>query len=195
MSNEYRNFLALSYEELETLNLPSQDRPAQAHAGRRRPRKTTEISDGREADQSRHRKQPDLEGRLHLLDYDKKFLLGSYENPDLRRLVDSRLHGAKEKPTFAWALTGAHSTGCPPTSSATARCWSSAMSSTRTARPIRATCAACSRTIPTSYSRTRTTPSTLLPRSRASSSQVKMRSRSTSRRESSSSLIPVAITT
>ena len=67
----------------------------------------------------------DLEGRLHMLDYDKKFLLSSRQ-PDLRRLVDPRLLQASPRPTCAWASTGRPSTGCPPTSSARARCWSSA---------------------------------------------------------------------
>ncbi len=40
----------------------------------------------------------DLEGRLHMLDYDKKFLL-SLREPHLRRLVDPRLHRAdRERP-------------------------------------------------------------------------------------------------
>ena len=34
----------------------------------------------------------DLEGRLHMLDYDKKFLLRSPRQPHLRWLFDTRLH-------------------------------------------------------------------------------------------------------
>ena len=87
----------------------------------------------------------DLEGRLHMLDYDKKFLLKSCGQPDLRRLVDPRLHRAAARPTCGSASTGAPSTGSRRTSSAPARCSSSARSSTRTVRPTLATCAACSR--------------------------------------------------
>ena len=80
MSTEYRNFLALSYEELEELNLKAK--------GERMSRVAPDkIREGRLkylTDEKRIKAVTvlfsDLEGRLHLLDYDKKFLLGSYEN-------------------------------------------------------------------------------------------------------------------
>src|SRR5881227_1369136 len=80
MSTEYRNFLALSYGELEELNL-------QAKADRLNRVAADEIRDKRLkylTDEKRIKAVTvlfsDLEGRLHLLDYDKKFLLNSYEN-------------------------------------------------------------------------------------------------------------------
>jgi glutamine synthetase len=80
MSTDYRNFLALSYEELEELNL-------QAKADRGNRLAADEIREKRLkylADEKRIKAVTvlfsDLEGRLHLLDYDKKFLLGAYEN-------------------------------------------------------------------------------------------------------------------
>jgi glutamine synthetase len=80
MSTEYRNFLALPYEELEELNL-------QAKAERLNRVAIDEIREKRLKylrDEKRVKALTvlftDLEGRLHLLDYDKKFLLGSYEN-------------------------------------------------------------------------------------------------------------------
>ena len=80
MSTEYRNFLALPYEELETLNL-------QAKADRLNRVSIDEIREKRLkylTDEKRIKAVTvlfsDLEGRLHLLDYDKKFLLGAYEN-------------------------------------------------------------------------------------------------------------------
>ncbi len=80
MSTEYRNFLALSYSELEELNL-------QAKADRMNRVPAEEIREKRLkylADEKRIKAVSvlfsDLEGRLHLLDYDKKFLLGAYEN-------------------------------------------------------------------------------------------------------------------
>jgi glutamine synthetase len=80
MSTEYRNFLALSYDELEELNL-------QAKADRLNRVAPDEIRDKRLkylTDEKRIKAVTvlftDLEGRLHLLDYDKKFLLGAYEN-------------------------------------------------------------------------------------------------------------------
>jgi len=80
MSTEYRSFLALSYEELEELNLAAKSDRLNRVAG-------DEIREKRLkylADEKRIKALTvlfsDLEGRLHLLDYDKKFLLGAYEN-------------------------------------------------------------------------------------------------------------------
>ncbi len=80
MSTEYRNFLALSYEELEELNLAAKaDRASRLAADDIREKRLKYL-----ADEKRIKAVTvlfsDLEGRLHLLDYDKKFLLGSYEN-------------------------------------------------------------------------------------------------------------------
>src|SRR6516164_5765823 len=71
MSSEYRNFLALPYGELEELNLAAKadrtNRVAIDEIREKRIKSVTVLFS-------------DLEGRLHLLAYDKKFLLGSYEN-------------------------------------------------------------------------------------------------------------------
>ncbi len=80
MSTNYRNFLALSYDELEELNLKAKaDR-----LGRVAPDKIREERLKYLTDEKRIKAVTvlfsDLEGRLHLLDYDKKFLLGSYDN-------------------------------------------------------------------------------------------------------------------
>src|ERR1700678_3728982 len=80
MSTEYRNFLALSYGELEELNLKAKaDR-----LGRVAPDKIREARIKYLTDEKRIKAVTvlfsDLEGRLHLLDYDKKFLLASYDN-------------------------------------------------------------------------------------------------------------------
>ncbi len=80
MSTDYRNFLALSYEELEELNLAAKaDRADRVAADQVREKRLKYL-----ADEKRIKAVTvlftDLEGRLHLLDYDKKFLLGSYEN-------------------------------------------------------------------------------------------------------------------
>ena len=80
MSADYRNFLALSYEELEELNLTAKAE----RANRVEPDKIREKRLKYLTDEKRIKAVSvlfsDLEGRLHLLDYDKKFLLGSYEN-------------------------------------------------------------------------------------------------------------------
>src|SRR6201992_3193914 len=80
MSNEQRNFLALPYEELEELNL-------KARAQRRKRVAADTIREERLkylADEKRIKAVTvmfsDLEGRLHMLDYDKKFLVKSYDN-------------------------------------------------------------------------------------------------------------------
>ncbi|HKN22081.1 MAG TPA: glutamine synthetase family protein [Terracidiphilus sp.] len=80
MSTEYRNFLALSYEELETLNLQAKaDRTKRTAAGEVREKRLKYLTDEKRI-KAVTVLFSDLEGRLHLLDYDKKFLLGSYEN-------------------------------------------------------------------------------------------------------------------
>ena len=80
MSTEYRNFLALSYEELETLNLQAKsDRTKRVPAGEVREKRLKYLTDEKRI-KAVTVLFSDLEGRLHLLDYDKKFLLGSYEN-------------------------------------------------------------------------------------------------------------------
>jgi glutamine synthetase len=77
---DYRNFLALSYEELEELNLQAKaDRMSRLPIEEVRDKRIKYLTD------QKHIKAvtvlfSDLEGRLHLLDYDKKFLLGSHEN-------------------------------------------------------------------------------------------------------------------
>ena len=80
MSTELRNFLALSYEELESLNLKAKE----DRKNRVSPEKIREERLKYLTDEKRIKAVTvlfsDLEGRLHMLDYDKKFLLGAYEN-------------------------------------------------------------------------------------------------------------------
>lgn len=80
MSTELRNFLSLPYDELEELNLKAkkqrQDRVA--------PHKVQEERIKYLSDEKRIKAVTvlfsDLEGRLHMLDYDKKFLIKSWDN-------------------------------------------------------------------------------------------------------------------
>ena len=80
MSTPYRNFLALSYDELEELNLEAKSQ----RLGRVPLHTIQEQRLKYLADEKRIKAVTvlfsDLEGRLHLLDYDKKFLLSSYDN-------------------------------------------------------------------------------------------------------------------
>jgi glutamine synthetase len=80
MSTELRNFLALSYDELEELNLKAKEQ----RRNRVAPDKIREERLKYLTDEKRIKALTvmfsDLEGRLHMLDYDKKFLLKSYDN-------------------------------------------------------------------------------------------------------------------
>ena len=80
MSTELRNFLALTYEELEELNLKAKE-----HRKKRTPiQKIQEERLKYLTDEKRVKAVTvlfsDLEGRLQMLDYDKKFLMKSYDN-------------------------------------------------------------------------------------------------------------------
>jgi len=80
MSSEYRNFLALSYDELEEMNLKAKaDRLNRVDADKIRDERLKYLTDEKRI-KAVTVLFSDLEGRLHLLDYDKKFLLKSYDN-------------------------------------------------------------------------------------------------------------------
>src|SRR5271165_7072425 len=79
-SNDLRTFLALTYDELEDLNLKAKEQR----------KKRVPLDQIREERMKYLRDEKrikavtvlfsDLEGRLHMLDYDKKFLLNSWDN-------------------------------------------------------------------------------------------------------------------
>src|SRR6202161_1756312 len=79
MSSEYRDFLELSYSELEDLNLMAKEQ--------RRKRVAPDVIQEERLKYLTDEKRikavtvlfSDLEGRLHMLDYDKKFLVKSYD--------------------------------------------------------------------------------------------------------------------
>ncbi|MBM3760965.1 MAG: glutamine synthetase [Acidobacteria bacterium] len=80
MSNELRNFLSLSYGELEDLNLMAKEQ--------RKNRVSPDVIQEERLKYLTDEKRikavtvlfSDLEGRLHMLDYDKKFLINSWDN-------------------------------------------------------------------------------------------------------------------
>src|SRR6202163_4706367 len=80
MSLELRNFLSHSYEELEDLNLQAKEQ----RKNRVAPHKIQEERIKYLTDEKRIKAVTvlfsDLEGRLHMLDYDKKFLINSWDN-------------------------------------------------------------------------------------------------------------------
>ena len=75
-----RSFLQIPYDELEQLNLEAK----QQRISRVKPDKIREQRMKYLTDEKRIKAVTvcftDLEGRLHMLDYDKKFLLGSADN-------------------------------------------------------------------------------------------------------------------
>ncbi len=75
-----RDFLEIPYDELEDLNLEAKD----ARIKRKNPEKVQEERMKYLADEKRIKAVTvcftDLEGRMHMLDYDKKFLLKSADN-------------------------------------------------------------------------------------------------------------------
>src|SRR5271165_115987 len=80
MSTELRNFLAIPYDELEEMNLKAKKQRLDRVA----PHKIQEERLKYLTDEARIKAVTvmfsDLEGRLHMLDYDKKFLLKSHDN-------------------------------------------------------------------------------------------------------------------
>jgi glutamine synthetase len=111
MSNELRNFLALSYDELEQLNLKAKEE----RKNRVPIHKVQEERLKYLTDEKRIKAVTvlfsDLEGRLHMLDYDKKFLLNSWDNltfdgSSIRGFTaqrESDLRLAMDWPSFYWA--------------------------------------------------------------------------------------------
>ena len=80
MSNELRNFLALSYDELEELNLKAKEqRKNRAPLHKIQEERLKYLTDEKRI-KAVTVLFSDLEGRLHMLDYDKKFLLKSWDN-------------------------------------------------------------------------------------------------------------------
>src|SRR6185503_12825357 len=80
MSSEYRSFLALSYDELEEMNLKAKaDRLNRVDINKIREERLKYLTDEKQI-KAVTVLFSDLEGRIHLLDYDKKFLLKSYDN-------------------------------------------------------------------------------------------------------------------
>src|SRR5258708_7214655 len=80
MSNELRNFLALSYDELEQLNLKAKEQRQKRVAEHKIQEERIKYL----SDEGRIKAVTvlfsDLEGRLHMLDYDKKFLIKRWDN-------------------------------------------------------------------------------------------------------------------
>src|ERR1700684_599360 len=80
MSNDLRSFLTLNYEELEELNLKAkEERKNRVPEDKVREERLKYLTDAKGI-KAVTVLFSDLEGRLHMLDYDKKFLVKSYDN-------------------------------------------------------------------------------------------------------------------
>src|ERR1700689_5358630 len=80
MPNELRNFLALTYDELEELNLEAKEqRRNRVPIGKVQEERLKYLTDEKRIKAVTVLFR-DLEGRLHMLDYDKKFLIKSWDN-------------------------------------------------------------------------------------------------------------------
>ena len=80
MSLEFRSFLELPYEELEELNLRAKEqRKKRAAIDKIQEERLKYLTDTKGI-KAVTVLFSDLEGRLHMLDYDKKFLIKSYDN-------------------------------------------------------------------------------------------------------------------
>jgi glutamine synthetase len=80
MSSEYRDFLELSYEELEEKNLAAKEqRKNRVDSGKIQEERLKYLTDTKGI-KAVTVLFSDLEGRLHMLDYDKKFLVKSFDN-------------------------------------------------------------------------------------------------------------------
>src|SRR6202167_654524 len=80
MPNELRNFLALTYDELEDLNLEAKEqRRNRVPIGKIQEKRLKYLTDEKRI-KAVTVLFSDLEGRLHMLDYDKKLLMKSWDN-------------------------------------------------------------------------------------------------------------------
>jgi glutamine synthetase len=80
MSSELRDFLELSYTELEDLNLAAKQQRKERVAAHQLAEQRLKYLTDEKRIKAVTVLFSDLEGRLHMLDYDKKFLLGAFDN-------------------------------------------------------------------------------------------------------------------
>src|SRR5260370_16623317 len=80
MSSELRNFLAISYDELEQLNLKAKEQRQNRVASHKIQEERLKYLTDEKRIKAVTVLFSDLEGRLHMLDYDKKFLINSWDN-------------------------------------------------------------------------------------------------------------------
>ncbi len=80
MPSDLRNFLAIPYDELEELNLNAKDQRKNRVSAQTIQEERLEYLSTEKRIKAVTVLFSDLEGRLHMLDYDKKFLIKSWDN-------------------------------------------------------------------------------------------------------------------
>ena len=80
MPTELRNFLAIPYDELEEMNLSAKEQRQNRVATHKIQEERLEYLSEEKRIKAVTVLFSDLEGRLHMLDYDKKFLIKSWDN-------------------------------------------------------------------------------------------------------------------
>src|SRR5437868_7521974 len=80
MTTELRNFLTLSYDQLEQLNLKAKEQRKNRVAAHKIQEERLKYLTDEKRIKAVTVLFSDLEGRLHMLDYDKKFLIKSWDN-------------------------------------------------------------------------------------------------------------------
>src|SRR5713101_5828869 len=111
MSNALRNFLAVPYDELEQLNLKVKEQRKNRVAVHKMQEERLKYLTDEKRLKAVTVLFSDLEGRLHMLDYDKKFLIKSWDNltfdgSSIRGFTaqrESDLRLEMDWPSFYWA--------------------------------------------------------------------------------------------
>jgi len=80
MSNDLRNFLAIPYDQLEEMNLKAKEQRRNRVAVHKIQEERLKYLTDEKSIKAVTVLFSDLEGRLHMLDYDKKFLVKSWDN-------------------------------------------------------------------------------------------------------------------
>jgi len=119
MSSELRNYLSISYDELEQLNLQAKEQRRNRVAAHKIQEERLKYLTDEKRIKAVTVLFSDLEGRLHMLDYDKKFLIGSYDNltfdgSSIRGFTaqrESDLRLAMDWSAFYWAPSDVFGTG------------------------------------------------------------------------------------
>src|ERR1700745_1003195 len=111
MSNELREFLALPYGELEELNIKAKEQRKNRVAPHKIQEERLKYLTDEKGIKAVTVLFSDREGRLHMLDYDKKFLIKSWDNltfdgSSIRGFTaqrESDLRLGIDWPSFYWA--------------------------------------------------------------------------------------------